>query len=371
MDEVVAYTATVCARDAAALPDGAGSSAVTLYAGAAGVGLELLHHDGPPEVGKALDGLARRTATHPASRTVSEALYTGRTGVELFLARVSARGYGPVRPYVPDTGGGTADDGSGDQIGGAAGRGTGYLLLAREAGADGDETRAAAFLAAAGTCAAELLAADGAQIPQDPGPAPVTGSLAAYRYGFAHGGAGVVHFLSAYHRITGDQAAGAAARTALTALAARTPALLEAAAHPAATRRYGSWCRGLAGIGGVLLDAAVHDDDPALLDLAVRCARACHALAPRMSPVSRCCGLSGAGELLIDAAHATGDKGLWRAADDVAALVLARSGGTPARPVFPGNTLTAPAPSWATGTAGVLTFLRRLRDRGGPRLLAV
>jgi hypothetical protein len=89
-----------------------------------------------------------------------------------------------------------------------------------------------------------------------------------------------------------------------------------------------------------------------------------------MSPVSQCCGLAGVGELLVDAAAATGDGRLHRAAEEVAGLILARSGGTPRRPLFPDNTLAASGPGWATGSAGVLSFLRRLRDRGGPRLWA-
>ncbi|MYV97846.1 lanthionine synthetase LanC family protein, partial [Streptomyces sp. SID3343] len=176
---------------------------------------------------------------------------------------------------------------------------------------------------------------------------------------------------SAWQRIGADPAAGVAAREGLAELVARTPELLTAAVRPGATRRYGSWCRGMAGIGAVLIEEGSRDGAADVVELGVRCAVVCHALAPRMSLVSQCCGLSGVGELLVDAALATGDERLWRGAEDVAALILARSGGTARRPLLPDNTLGASDVAWATGSAGVLSFLRRLRRRGGPRLCAL
>ncbi|XUM05048.1 lanthionine synthetase LanC family protein [Streptomyces venezuelae ATCC 10712] len=135
-----------------------------------------------------------------------------------------------------------------------------------------------------------------------------------------------------------------------------------------ATRRYGSWCRGLAGIGSVLVQAAARLDEPGYLDLAQRAARTCAALAPRMPLVTQCCGLAGVGELMVDVAEASASEEFWEAAETVALLVLSRSGGTWSRPVFPDTGLTGPSATWADGSAGVLSFFRRLRARGGPRL---
>ncbi|MEU3461026.1 class IV lanthionine synthetase LanL [Streptomyces sp. NPDC006733] len=368
LDDVIASVVADCVRasraDAAPDHDSTGA-AVTLYAGAAGVGLELLHHTDRPAVPRAVADLARRVTEYRGSAALTDALYTGRTGIELFLA--AARPLpGPAGPEAYPLPHG---DGSGDQIGGAAGTGTGHLILARTAADAGRTEAAAAHRAAAGRCARELLDRPdrpGEQEPRRPQPA----SLAAYDHGFAHGRAGIVHFLRAYHRATDDPAAGAAARSGLAELAGDTPGLLAAAELPGASRRYGSWCRGLAGIGAVLIEAGSRDGDGELLELGLRCARVCRALAPRMSLVSQCCGLAGVGELLIDAAVATGDDGRWRDAADVAGLILARSGGTARRPLLPDNTLTATGSGWATGGAGVLSFLRRLRDRGGRRLCA-
>jgi len=369
LDDLIAHTVATCVRAAADLPADSGSgrpgSRLTLYDGAAGTGLELLHHLDRPGVPETVAGLARRIAADPALPGLTAALYVGRTGVDLFLD--SAAGL-PGAPPAPSP---SADvrpyDDSGDQIGGMAGVGSGQLALAARAAADGRAEQVRTRVAAAGACVRTLLAArDDAGPPRPEESAASSG--AAFAFGFAHGRAGAVHFLDAYHRLTGDPDAGAAAHHGLTELLAHTPRLLDLAARPEAHRRYGSWCRGLAGIGTVLIGTGRAGGDEEALELGVRCARACHALAPRMSLVTQCCGLSGVGELLVDAAAVTGEKRLWDAATEVAGLVLARSGGTVRQPLFPDNTMAASTPAWATGTAGVLSFLRRLRARGGPRL---
>ncbi|MEU1072914.1 class IV lanthionine synthetase LanL [Streptomyces sp. NPDC005878] len=371
LDDLIAHTVAVCVSAAAELPAGRQPRSgqlhfgLTLYDGAAGVGLELLHHRERPGVVEAVEGLARRTARHTALPTLTTALHTGRTGVDLFLD-AAAQLTGTERALGDPADSRPYDD-SGDQIGGAAGAGTGLLVLARHAYAAGRIEEADAHLAAAGECALTLLAAEaGRERPRPQRSAAA--SEAAFPFGFAHGRAGVLHFLHAYHRFTGDPDTGAVARAGLAELAAETPHLLKLAGRPEAHRRYGSWCRGLAGIGTLLIEAGGHEHDPYLTDLGVRCAWVCRELAPRMSPVSQCCGLAGVGELLIDAAAATGDDALHHAAEEVLALILCRSGGSPRRPLFPDNTLAATGPGWATGSAGVLSFLRRLRDHGGPRL---
>ncbi|WHM40766.1 class IV lanthionine synthetase LanL [Streptomyces sp. BPTC-684] len=371
LDDLIAHTVATCATAAGELPAGPQPRhgqlhfGLTLYDGAAGVGLELLHHLEHPGVPQAVAGLAHRTARHTALPTLTAALYTGRTGVDLFLD-AAAELTGTAEAFVPPPSLRPYDD-TGDQIGGAAGVGSGLLALARRAYAAGRDEKARARLAAAGECVRTLLAAEDGRERAEP-QRSAAASEAAFPFGFAHGRAGVIHFLHAYHRLTGDPAAGAAARSGLAELAVHTPHLLALAARPEAHRRYGSWCRGLAGIGTLLIEAGGHEGDPRLTDLGVRCAWACRDLAPRMSPVSQCCGLAGVGELLIDAEAVTGDGKLHRAAEDVVGLILARSGGTLRRPLFPDNTLAASGPGWATGSAGVLSLLRRLRDHGGPRL---
>lgn len=379
LDDVIAHTVAGCVSAADALPAASGArpgSTLTVYAGAAGVGLELLHHLNRPGVAEAVTELARRTATHPELDALPGALYTGRTGVELFLRAAAALpGGGATLPvFPPDP---LPCDDTGDQIGGAAGTGTGHLLLARQAHAAGRIEQAARHLAAADACAKALL-----DRPRDARPGaddlPPASSRAAYAHGYAHGEAGIVHFLHACHDTRAreganpspDPAIGLAAREGLDRLAAHTPELLAEAARPGAARHFASWCRGMAGIGTVLIAAGAREQESELLELGLRCARLCHSLAPRMSLVSQCCGLSGVGELLADAALVTGDDEHWRAAEDVVSLILARSGGTTRRPLFPDNTLAGTDPGWAAGGTGVLSLLRRLRDRGGERLCA-
>ncbi|MFE6866219.1 class IV lanthionine synthetase LanL [Kitasatospora sp. NPDC057692] len=336
---------------------------LSLYDGAAGLGLELLQHPDRPEVRTAAADLARWTAAHPALGRLGPGLYDGRAGVDLFLAQ-AAHLLGTERPAAAD--GPLADDLPADQISGAAGVGTARLLLARSARADGRPEEAERHLAVAADCARRLT--DGR--PTDPRetPNPATAALVE---GFAHGRAGLAHFLLARippRHATPTAAHPEAARRLVDGLAADVPRLAAAAGAPGATRRYGSWCRGLAGIGTVLVQAAHHHREPALLARAAEAAAACRTLAPRMGLTGQCCGLAGVGELLVDLAATTGDERHWHAAEEVAGLILTRGGGPWGRPLLPGGDPAAESPAWAVGTPGVLGFLRRLQRRGGPRL---
>ncbi|WP_380283002.1 class IV lanthionine synthetase LanL [Kitasatospora purpeofusca] len=359
LGEAVRHTLDRCVRMAHELVDTAPEgrqprSLLSLYDGAAGLGLELLQHPDRPEVRTAAAALARWTATHRALGRLGPGLYDGRAGVDLFLAH-AARLLGTERPAPPD--GPLADDLPADQVSGAAGVGTARLLLARSARADGRPEEAERYLAVAAECARRLT--DGR--PTDPRETPNPGTAALVE-GFAHGRAGLAHFLLAL-----PAARPEAARRLVDGLAADVPRLAAAAGAPGATRRYGSWCRGLAGIGTVLVQAARHYREPALLARAAEAAAACRALAPRMGMIGQCCGLAGVGELLVELAAATGDDRHWHAAEEVAGLILARGGGPWGRPLLPGGGPAAESPAWAVGTPGVLAFLRRLDRRGGPR----
>ncbi|MFH8729852.1 class IV lanthionine synthetase LanL [Streptomyces termitum] len=369
LDEVIAHTAAYCAAEAEAITDPARAArlhvptSLDVYGGSSGLGLELLHHTHRPHVREAVTALARWTAAQ--SRDLPPGLYTGHTGVALFLAEAGISAEPSEGPHsgLPER----APDGGppeADLIAGAAGIGLGRLLLSRHALRTGDPGAAGRHLAVAAGCA-RMLASGAARLTP---PGPDTPGSAALREGLAHGDAGVVSFLLAYGARTGDPDAVARSERAAARLAAVTPDVLAAAAAPGATRRYGSWCRGLAGIGAVHLQAAGELGDPRHLDLARRAARACAALAPRMPLVTQCCGLAGVGDLLVDVAEATGAEEFRDGAETVARLVLNRSGGTPSRPVLPDTGLARPSATWAGGSAGVLAFFRRLRDRGGPRL---
>ncbi|MEV6974069.1 class IV lanthionine synthetase LanL [Kitasatospora sp. NPDC093806] len=385
---LVDHTLTRCVRMAhdlvnAATGRGKPRALLSYYDGAAGLGLELLQHPDRPDARAAATALARWTATHPALDRLGPGLYDGRAGVDLFLAQAAhLLGTEPPATRFPLSGdlsgdtpqtdtpptdhphgaGPSADASHADQISGAAGLGTAHLLLARLARADGRPEEAERHLAAAAACARRLT--DGH--PTDPRETPGPGTAALIE-GFAHGRAGLAHFLLALPDGHAGDATAAATRRLVDGLAAELPRLAAAAAHPGATRRYGSWCRGLAGLGTTLLQAGRHYGEEVFTARADEAAAACRALAPRMGMTGQCCGLAGVGELLVDLAVATGEERHWHAAEEVAGLILSRAGGPPGRPLLPGNDPAAESAAWAVGTPGVLGFLRRLHRRGGPR----
>lgn len=372
LDEIIEHTTAFCVGEAHAIVDPERAArlnvptSIDVYGGSSGLGLELLHHAHRPHVRAAVTALARWTAEQ--TRNLPPGFYTGRTGVELFLEEAEARsgtdadarrGYPVLPDRAPDGGPPEAD-----LIAGAAGIGLGRLMLARHALRCGHRDAADRHLAVAADCDRMLASGTARLTPAGPD----TAGSAALREGIAHGEAGVACFLLEYGGATGDPDAISRSEKAAARLAAVTPDIIAAAAGPGATRRYGSWCRGLAGIGAVLVRAAERLDEPAYLDLARRAARACAALAPRMPLVTQCCGLAGVGDLMVDVAEASASEEFRDAAETVALLILSRSGGTWSRPVFPDTTLDRSSATWAGGSAGVLTFLRRLRDRGGARL---
>jgi hypothetical protein len=140
------------------------------------------------------------------------------------------------------------------------------------------------------------------------------------------------------------------------------------AATPQARPMSGSWCQGLAGIGTALVRGARAFGDDRLLDAARAAASGCLAIAPRMALVTQCCGLAGVGDFLVDLALVTGEERHCRDAFNLLELMLMRAGGSRTEPIWPDNSLAGESGAWATGSAGVLSFLRRLRDPSTPRL---
>jgi tRNA A-37 threonylcarbamoyl transferase component Bud32 len=360
LSRVLEHTVRECSRFAESLmegPDDArrGTPPVTnVYAGSAGLGMELLHHTESKDV--AAD-LARWTARVMPAAVLPPGLYFGRTGTEVFLATARLAAVPELPGPLPFD---LAGDQRADQAHGVAGIGSGHLALAA---LDPDPRH----LAVAAECARRLIAGEVTASVDAVAPAqPGTG--VAVDAAYAHGAAGCADFLLSYHEVTGDGPAGAAAAREIAALAVTAEALLDELAGPDARPMGASWCQGMAGIVTTLAHAAQVCGDERYLDLAERGARSCLAIAPGAWVVSQCCGLAGIGEALVDLAMVTGESAYWRGAEEIAELMLLRAGGAFEAPAFPGNDLDKAGYTWGTGAAGVLSFLRRLNLRTGPRL---
>lgn len=341
------------------LTGGVVASPVNVYRGSAGMGMELLHQ-GDYESARALAYWTGGFQTLAGGRP---GLYTGNTGIAVFLAATGVAlgdetlvslAEPMARPVLSQV----ADD---DQHNGLAGIGTGQLLLWHI-------TRDGSRLDIASGCAERLLAQDPLDgLYADPPDYTDCGSVSR-TLGFSHGLAGVLHFLLAYRAATGGDSADPVLRKGCDALAQHLTPLIDAARSASAKPMHASFCQGLAGIGASLARAARDLGDDDHLDLARSAAAACDELAPRMYALTQCCGLAGIGEFFLDLAQVTGDQAHLRQADRVAGLILARAGGPAGAPVFPDTSLHESSGGWSTGTGGVTSFLRRLRNPGSPRL---
>ncbi|MFC4913009.1 class IV lanthionine synthetase LanL [Actinomadura gamaensis] len=363
-ERLLAHTLAQTVRHGGRLlaPDSpAGPVRLDVWQGTAGLGSELLHHLGDDDARTLAVGLAQHTAKHPLLTAYPPGLAFGRTGIAVFLAASSRRLddddlRAAARLAAPPDVGSLAVMEYSDYAQGLAGIGAGHLMLAE---LTGDE----AHLAVAAECA-RRIAGGKCRSTADDSVAPVSGIVIGL--GHAHGRAGLGAFLLAHRDATGAGWAEAAAREHFDFLCGRLPEVLRAAALPSARPMCASWCQGLSGIGSSLLRAAALGDDRCL-QLAQDVAETCLLMAPRMGIITQCCGMAGVGELLVDLGAATGQGTWFDEAERVLALMLDRSGGEPGtRPEFPDNSLRGSSGGWATGSAGMLTLLRRLRDHGGP-----
>lgn len=337
------------------------------YLGSAGMGLELLYHREQPGVAAALHELAAWTAQRTPAVERPRGLYFGSMGTAVFL--ISA-GVALHNDTFRDAGlelidreiGAPIDEDRDDHIHGLAGLGTGYLLLRH---LTGDENH----LLAAQHCAERLLTGQYRATDFDDVPDRRSAGIDV-RHGFGHGTAGVAEFLLSCSTATGDTRTAAAARDGYAQVLNALRPLLVTAHTDKARPMSISWCQGLAGIGTSLARAADLGADNAYLEAAQLIAQAGLTVAPRVPLVTQCCGLSGLGEFMLDmAALSTGQEESYRShAHLIADYILTRSGGTCRKPIFPDHSLMTSSGEWATGSAGVLSFFRRLRNGDGSRL---
>lgn len=235
-----------------------------VYAGSAGVGMELLQHPQARAIG--LD-LAHWTAANLAPTKLPPSLYFGLTGTAIFLTTAGVPSPGRVE---------LTGEERADQAHGLAGIGTGHLLLA-SLDPDGDH------LATATECARRLLSGDFTEpdaLPEQLLVFEPSGAGLDVDTAYAHGAAGIADFLLAHHQATGDTASGEGACERFTALAKSAETLTADLASPSGRPMGASWCQGMSGVATALLHAASAYNDDTYLSLATRIADACTQVAP-------------------------------------------------------------------------------------------
>lgn len=326
----------------------------SIYDGSSGIGLELLCHPGAGQSAQLLAGLAEFSGRAAERAKLPPGLFTGATGVHIFLREASAAEV-TVRAAAECLPGPAWEPGGDDLLVGAAGVGLGHLRLSRS----GDP----AHLDVALRCGRAIMSGTVLTARSPAGAHAIAGADPSA--GQAHGLAGVTGFLTALAAQTGDELILAAAADRAGQLARRTEPLLDQVLQHACAPLAVSWCHGLAGIGPVLLLAGTVLQDESLGRLALKAAEACIGYLPRIAAPGRCCGAAGVGNFLIDLAVARQDDRYWRGAERAGLQILLRSGGTPGHPVFPACFDRSQA-GWAAGTAGILSLFRRLANRGGP-----
>jgi class IV lanthipeptide synthase len=335
----------------------------SIYAGSAGIGLELLHHASRPGVRQRLGALVPFTERAMRSVMLPPGLMLGRTGADVFLALARSRGIEAAAQYagpeIPDAG--WAPDGS-DLTAGAAGVGLGHLVLC-------DITSDPAHRAVARRCAEYVLgqpddgqsppgAGESVRLPEREAVEPFTGR--------AHGLAGSVDLLLYAAEVLGHHDSRVRAAERASYLAERAESLARRVPTQFSAPIAASWCQGLAGIAPVLLHAGDVLHDHALGALARRLADVCLDFLPHVSVPVQCCGLAGIGNLFVDLAVHDCSGQYWAAAYATARQLLMRSTGPADHPVFVKDSLEEYGASWAFGVAGQLAFFRRLARHGGP-----
>ncbi len=361
LDAVVGHVNTMLADDArkSGIPP-----PVTAYEGTAGIVMELAQH---PSAFTPASELARITAFVAERVDSAPAFLYGRMGISLALQAVAnstddAQLHRAADAILPGKGD-IENEQRVDVTHGLAGLGIGYLAFAATA------SDPKVYLTLADQCAERLLLSE-VMIDEQLRALPAGDAAHGISIvdSFAHGRAGIAYFLLAHAAQSGYDRSRRQARKLIDALADLIPKLVSRAKTPLARPMAASWCQGLAGIGTTLVRGARFFDDQSVLRAAQTAATGCLAVAPRVPLVTQCCGLAGIGEFMLDLALATGDIRYRQDAIDILNLILYRSGGSQTTPSFPDTTMAYSTPGWATGSSGILSFLRRLVNPSSPRL---
>ncbi|MBS2965400.1 class IV lanthionine synthetase LanL [Actinocrinis puniceicyclus] len=255
---------------------------------------------------------------------------------------------------------------------GLAGAGIGQLLMWQATGDPRFEERAM-------RCARGLIAAAdrGAGDGYWPIPRDFDSELAGLAQpGFGHGLAGVAAFLLAAGRHSGDERclelARGAGRTLVAEAAVDGDGLVlwpnSRGEDPDAVNFMRMhWCSGVSGIGTFLVRLWQATGDERIGALARQAAATVAVNRWQHSP-ALCHGLAGSGEFLLDLHEADPGGGHLAGAEAVADAMLARTVRREGRLLLADDSLMDVVPDYATGLAGALGFLLRLRF-GASRLL--
>lgn len=348
-----------------------------VQAGAGGVVAYLARAAGTPAnadlrpgLGVAARWLARRL---PEERRVLPGLYFGRSGAvwglheaalalddhDLAAQAVRFAKRAPVRWPNPDLTHGTA--------------GVGMTQLRFWAVTGDPDFKQRAKAAADWLADAVVTGPDGVQwmVPEssDSALAGLT------HYGYAHGVAGICHFLLLAGRAFDDERYLELARSGGDLLASAAVWEGGAALWPsgdAEKQKAGVdtaiswWCSGSAGVGAFLLRLWQATGDPRYRELVQGAGVALRRDKWFMTTVA-CHGLASNGELLLDMAEAFDDPTYRHWAEETAACIAVRNVYQRGRMVVPGESGRGVSIGYNVGLAGVLAFLHRLKN-GGQRM---
>jgi hypothetical protein len=339
-----------------------------VHSGASGVGLFLCQVAGTEST-----GLLRTAATWVAEQvesgpTRAPGLYFGVSGAAWFLAEAAnrlddeplLRRAGRLASTVPLT------HVNLDLTHGTAGIGLGQLHHWMVT----DDAR---FLERAERSAGELVARarpgpHGVVWPVDAGAPTEFAGLTSY--GFAHGSAGIVHFLLGAASATGERRFEDLALDGLETLVRAVRLDDDTAwweAGPGRSVAWPHWCNGSPGIGTTLVRGYVATGDTRFLRLAEQAANAAMRTKWR-SPLVQCHGLAGNAELLLDLHATTGDDIHRVRANELAQAIWLRRVERDGTTLFPDDSSGDVTASFGTGMAGIGSFFLRL-VQGTPRPL--
>jgi hypothetical protein len=193
-------------------------------------------------------------------------------------------------------------------------------------------------------------------------PDGVSGMEGTVYTGFAHGVAGIVHFLAVHARARGDRDAMAAARAGgewLVRQARRNGAHSWWPRAQDPDDAWHWWCHGGPGIALALLALYALDRDARWADLA-RDALGAHALSPCHPNLSQCHGLAGLGEIYLEAARVLDDPQWLARARRISATLIGLQRRDAHGISWMVENPHIPTADLMIGSAGVAHFLARL-----------